>query len=41
MSRCAWASAATRAQIQPTVRHAIRISSDTAVLDVLTVNQAV
>ena len=26
-SRCAWASAATRSQIQPTVRHAIRISS--------------
>ena len=40
-SRCAWASAATRSQIQPTVRHAIRISSDTAVLVVLTVSHAV
>ena len=30
----------TRSQIQPTVRHAIRISCETAVLDVLTVSHA-
>ena len=32
-------SAATRSQIAPTVRHAIRISAATAVLDVLTASQ--
>jgi hypothetical protein len=36
----AWASAATRVQIAPTVRHAIRINSATAVLDVCTANHA-
>ena len=34
------ASAVTRSQIQPTVRHAIRISCETAVLEVLTVSHA-
>jgi hypothetical protein len=38
-SRCERASALTRAQIVPTVRHAIRISSATAVFDVLTASQ--
>ncbi len=36
----AWASAATRAQIAPTVRHAMRINACTAVFDVRTANQA-
>ena len=39
-SRPAFASAVTRSQIQPTVRHAIRISSATAVLFVRTASHA-
>ena len=40
-SRLATASSLTRSQIQPTVRHAIRINSATAVFEVCTVSHAV
>jgi hypothetical protein len=39
-SRVATASPLTRSQIQPTVRHAIRISCDTAVFEACTVSHA-
>jgi len=39
-SRPALASAATRSQMRPTVRHAIRISWQIALFDVLTTSQA-
>jgi hypothetical protein len=35
-----WASAATRSQIEPTVRHAIRINCATAALEQWTANHA-
>jgi hypothetical protein len=35
-----WASEATRSQIPPTLRQAIRINSATAAFDVLTANHA-
>jgi hypothetical protein len=40
MSRVVSASSLTRWQIQPTVRHAIRISCETAVFDACTVSHA-